>query len=285
MRAYAAADIHLDTPLCGLAAYEDAPLDLLRSATRRAFTNLVDAAIEDEVALLLLAGDVFDGDWPHYSTGLHFVSEMLRLREAGIQVVSVAGNHDAASKITKALRLPDNVHVLSTRRPETWTSKEVGVAVHGQGYAHAALYDDISLHYPAPVPGLINIGLLHTCVDGRPAHEPYAPCSVEGLANRGYDFFALGHVHAREVLHEDPAVVFSGALQGRSLRESGPKGQRSSPSRTVSWRTSTACSTACAGRPSPSTPPTAPTATKSAQPSPTHYGRLGRRPVASSRPG
>jgi DNA repair exonuclease SbcCD nuclease subunit len=224
VRAYAAADIHLDTPLRGLAAYEDAPLDLLRSATRRAFANLVDAAIEDEAALLLLAGDVFDGDWPHFSTGLHFVSEMLRLRDAGIHVVSIAGNHDAASKITKALRLPDNVHVLSTRRTETWTSEELGVAVHGQGYAKPALFDDISLGYPAPVPGLVNIGLLHTSVDGRPGHEPYAPCSVEGLVNRGYDYFGLGHVHAREILHEDPAVVFSGTLQGRGLRESGPKG-------------------------------------------------------------
>ena len=120
MRAFHAADIHLDSPLRGLALYEDAPVDELRSATRRAFDNLIEAAIDEEVDLLLLAGDVFDGDWLHYSSGAHFARQMLRLRDAEIRVVSVAGNHDAASKITKSLRLPDNVTVLSARRPGTW---------------------------------------------------------------------------------------------------------------------------------------------------------------------
>jgi exonuclease SbcD len=224
MKALHAADIHLDSPLRGLAIYEDAPVDELRSATRRALGNLVDAAIEEKVALLLLAGDVFDGDWHNYSTGAHFAKEMIRLRDAGIEVVSITGNHDAASRITKGLRLPENVHVLGSRKPETWTSESLGVAVHGQGYADQATSTDISLGYPTPMSGLFNIGLLHTSANGRPGHERYAPCTVEGLINRGYGYFALGHVHSREVLSLDPPVVFSGTLQGRGIRETGPKG-------------------------------------------------------------
>lgn len=224
MKALHAADIHLDSPLRGLALYEDAPVGELRSATRRALGNLVDAAIEEKVELLLLAGDVFNGDWHNYSTGAHFAKEMIRLRDAGIEVVSITGNHDAASRITKGLRLPENVHLLSDREPETWTSETLDVAVHGQGYTDQATTTDISLGYPAPVSGLLNIGLLHTSANGRPGHERYAPCTVEGLINRGYDYFALGHVHAREVLSADPPVVFSGALQGRGMRETGPKG-------------------------------------------------------------
>jgi DNA repair protein SbcD/Mre11 len=224
MKALHAADIHLDSPLRGLAIYEDAPVDELRSATRRALGNLVDAAIDEKVDLLLLAGDVFDGEWHNYSTGAHFAKEMIRLRDAGIEVVSITGNHDAASRITKGLRLPENVHVLGNRKPESWTSETLGVAVHGQGYADQATTTDISLGYPTPVSGLFNIGLLHTSANGRPGHERYAPCTVEGLINRGYGYFALGHVHTREVLSPDPPVVFSGTLQGRGIRETGPKG-------------------------------------------------------------
>jgi exonuclease SbcD len=224
MRAFHAADIHLDSPLRGLSRYEDAPVADLRSATRRAFDNLIDAAIDEDVDLLLLAGDVFDGDWLHYSSGAHFARQMLRLRDAEVRVVSIAGNHDAASKITKSLRLPDNVAVLGARRPETWRDDDLGVAVHGQSYAEPAVTRDLCVGYPAPIAGVINIGLLHTSADGRPGHERYAPCTVESLVNRGYDYFALGHVHAREVLSFDPPVVFCGALQGRGLREIGPKG-------------------------------------------------------------
>jgi exonuclease SbcD len=224
MKALHAADIHLDSPLRGLVTYEDAPVDALRWATRRALGNLVDTAIEEKVDLLLLAGDVFDGDWHSYSTGSHFITEMMRLRDAGIEVVSITGNHDATSRITKALRLPENVHTLSDSKPDTWISEKLGVAVHGQGYSEQALTTDISLGYPAPVSGLLNIGLLHTSADGHSDHARYAPCTVEGLVNRGYDYFGLGHVHTRLVLHDDPPVLFSGVLQGRGMRETGAKG-------------------------------------------------------------
>jgi DNA repair exonuclease SbcCD nuclease subunit len=193
-------------------------------ATRGALANLVDTAIDEEVGLVLLAGDIFDGDWPHYGTGVHFVKEMGRLREAGIWVVAISGNHDAESRLTKSLRLPDNVRMLSTRRPETVLFEDLGIAVHGQGYAMPAVYENLAATYPAPLPGLINIGLLHTSADGRPGHERYAPCSVEGLREHGYDYWALGHIHQREVLSQNPPIVFAGNLQGRGLRETGPKG-------------------------------------------------------------
>lgn len=189
-----------------------------------ALGNLVDAAVDEVVDAVVLAGDIFDGDWPHYGTGVHFVSEMGRLREAGIPVVMVTGNHDAESKLTKSLRLPANVHLLDTRKPQTVTFDGIGLAVHGQGYATPAVLDDLSAGYPAPITDMINVGLLHTTADGRPGHERYAPCSVSALTQRGYDYWALGHVHRREVLSTDPPIVFPGNLQGRGLRETGPKG-------------------------------------------------------------
>jgi DNA repair exonuclease SbcCD nuclease subunit len=176
----------------GLFAYEDAPVNELRLATRVALGNLVDAAVDEAVDVVLLAGDIFDGDWPHYGTGVHFVAEMGRVREAGIPVVLVTGNHDAESKLTKSLRLPSNVRMLDTRKPETVLFEELGLAVHGQGYATPAILDDLSAGYPPPIPDMVNVGLLHTSADGRPGHERYAPCHVGALVAHGYSYWALG---------------------------------------------------------------------------------------------
>jgi len=219
-----AADIHLDSPLRGLERYEGAPVEEIRSATRRAFDNLIDLAIEEGVACVLLAGDLYDGDWKDYNTGLYFVDRMRQLEAAGIRVFIVAGNHDAASQITKQLRLPDNVNLFSTSKPETAVVEDVGLAVHGQGFAKREVTEDLSNAYPQADPHLFNIGLLHTCLDGKPGHEPYAPCTVDGLRSKGYQYWALGHVHNREIVSQGPWIVFPGNIQGRHARETGAKG-------------------------------------------------------------
>lgn len=220
-----AADLHLDSPLVGLARYAGAPADQLRAATRQALVSLVDFALEEQVAFVLIAGDLYDGDWKDYNTGLFFVHQMSRLRQAGIKVFLVAGNHDAASQLSRSLKqLPENVFAFSTRHPGTEILEEVGVAVHGQGYPTAAVHTDLAASYPEARPNLFNIGVLHTSVTGRPGHEPYAPCTLDGLLAKGYHYWALGHVHQREVLCQDPWVVFPGNLQGRHIRETGPKG-------------------------------------------------------------
>jgi DNA repair protein SbcD/Mre11 len=219
-----AADLHLDSPLRGLSRNVGAPAAHVRTATRRALSNLVELCIEERAGLLLIAGDLYDGDWRDYSTGLFFAHQMGRLREAGVQVVLIRGNHDAASQITKNLRLPDNVRELSYRNPETVVFDALGVAVHGQSFATQAVLQNLAQSYPERVPQLLNIGLLHTSINGREGHQPYAPCSLDVLKSKGYDYWALGHVHAREVVCEEPWVVFPGNLQGRHVRETGEKG-------------------------------------------------------------
>lgn len=224
MRFVHAADLHVDSPLRGLDRYEGAPALRMRSATRGALENLVTLCIEERAAFLLLAGDVFDGGWKDYSTGLFFVGQMARLREAKIPVVLVRGNHDAASAVVKNLRLPDNVHELSHKKPESFELRDAGVVVHGQSFSSRIQTEDLAARYPAARKDALNIGLLHTSVDGREGHEPYAPTSLETMRQKGYDYWALGHVHAREVLAKDPWIVFPGNLQGRHARETGPKG-------------------------------------------------------------
>ncbi|MBC7907647.1 MAG: metallophosphoesterase, partial [Rhodospirillaceae bacterium] len=175
------------------------------------------------VDFVVIAGDLYDGDWKDFQTGLFFAQQMARLGRAGIRVYMVLGNHDAAAVITKSLPRQDHVHILSAKRPESCAVHGLDVTIHGQSFATRAISDDLAARYPVPLPGF-NIGLLHTALTGRPGHEAYAPCRLDQLVNHGYDYWALGHVHAREVIHEGPHIVFPGNLQGRHIRETGAKG-------------------------------------------------------------
>jgi len=219
-----AADLHLDSPLRGLSGYEGAPEAEIRGATRGALENLVQLALDESVGAVLLAGDIYDGDWNDYNTGLFFRRQMSRLGESGIKVYLVSGNHDAASNISRQLSLPPNVHVFSQHEPETAVAADLGIAVHGQGYAKRDVTDNLAANYPPPLAGLFNIGLLHTALTGREGHVTYAPCTKNQLADRGYDYWALGHVHTREEVSDEPWIVFPGNLQGRFAKETGPKG-------------------------------------------------------------
>jgi DNA repair exonuclease SbcCD nuclease subunit len=217
-----AADIHLDSPLKGLD--EHAPAERIRGATRRAFERLIVLALERRVDVVLIAGDLYDGEWRDFNTGLYLVGQLGRLRDANIPVFIIAGNHDAANKMTRTLRLPGNVHVLGHAAPETVRLDNLGVAIHGQSFARAAVTDNLAAAYPPAVPGWVNIGLLHTGLTGLEGHERYAPCTIEDLRARGYDYWALGHIHTRGTPCLDPTVAFPGNCQGRHIRETGEKG-------------------------------------------------------------
>jgi DNA repair protein SbcD/Mre11 len=216
-----AADIHLDSPLAGLRARADLPDAVIRHCTRRAFTAMIDLARAEDVAFVVIAGDLYDGDWKDFSTGLFFAEEMRRL---GRPCFLLRGNHDARSLITRNLTLPSNVREFSSRTCETVPLAELGVALHGHSFPNRAVPEDLSAGYPAPVTGMLNIGVLHTSAEDPGEHETYAPCSIAGLTMKGYDYWALGHIHARRVLAERPWIVFPGNLQGRHPKETGPKG-------------------------------------------------------------
>ncbi len=220
------ADIHLDSPLKGLAGYEGPAIECIRTATRQAFDNLVSEAIDQKVDFVVIAGDLYDGDWRDYQTGLFFARQMGRLSKANIPAFVLYGNHDAESQITRRLTMTEGVKAFSSRRPETFTLKELGVALHGQSFRQRDVTDNLAATYPEPVPGVFNIGVLHTGMGGMDGHANYAPCTLDDLVTKGYDYWALGHVHHAVVLHKNPHVVFPGNLQGRHIRETGPKGAR-----------------------------------------------------------
>jgi len=225
-----AADVHLDSPLSGLDSYEGAPVEAIRGATRKALANLVRLAIDKKVDFVILAGDVYDGNWRDYSTGLFFANRMHELKDAGIQVILLAGNHDAESQISKQFKLRPlpNVHHLATDIPSTVSLDTISVALHGQGFAHQAETHNLVKNYPRPRSGYFNIGVLHTAINGRENYEPdrYCPCTNADLLGCGYEYWALGHVHNRESVNGEnhPRIEFPGNIQGRHIRETGAKG-------------------------------------------------------------
>jgi DNA repair exonuclease SbcCD nuclease subunit len=218
------ADIHLDSPLAGLSARAGERARDLAGASRRAFHGLIQQAIDLTVDFVVIAGDLYDGDWRDFTTGIVFADGMARLERAGIRVAVVKGNHDAENTMTRSLTLPPNVHVFRSDRAETKVWDGLNVALHGRSFGQARVTDNLALGYPPPRPGMLNIGILHTGADGRPGHDNYAPCAVAELVAKGYDYWALGHVHTREVLCQRPWIVFPGNLQGRHANEAGPKG-------------------------------------------------------------
>ena len=218
------ADLHLDSPLRGLEADPDAPAETIRGATREALIRAVAFAIERRVALVLIAGDLFDGDWNDWRTGHFLVAQLSLLARAGIPVVAIRGNHDADNVITRALPPIDGVRMLRSDRAETIIFQDLGLAVHGQSFATREMFENLAANYPVAVPGVLNVGVLHTSATGREGHTNYAPCTPEQLRVHGYDYWALGHIHQREVLATDPWIVFPGNLQGRHIKEDGDKG-------------------------------------------------------------
>ena len=217
-----AADIHLDSPLAGLSRYDGVPADQVRAAPRAAFDRLIDTAIERRVDFIVIAGDLYDRDWPDIGTGLYFAAAMGKLGRAGIPLYLLAGNHDAV--ITKIMPAIGNVQQFPTDKPGTHVIEHLNVAIHGRSFAERSVRDNLAAGYPEATRGAFNIGVLHTSLSGYSAHETYAPCTPQELAAKRYQYWALGHVHEHEVVSTDPHIVFPGNLQGRHIREAGPRG-------------------------------------------------------------
>jgi exonuclease SbcD len=217
-----AADLHIDSPLRGLDRHNDAPTELIRSAPRAAFRRLIDLAKREAVDFVILAGDIFDGAWKDIATGLFFIRELERL--APTPVFMLLGNHDSMSTLTSNLTLPAHVKRFSEMEPQTFRLHEPAVALHGQSFATRVVDTDLAACYPDAEPGVINIGVLHTSLEGSSEHATYAPTSVAVLASKGYDAWCLGHIHEPTIVREQPLILYPGNIQGRHVKECGPRG-------------------------------------------------------------
>jgi DNA repair exonuclease SbcCD nuclease subunit len=216
------ADIHLDSPLGTLAKRDPDLKNLIQNATRSAFTCIVDSAIEHRVGALLVAGDLFDGKQRSAQTAVWLTMQLDRLKREEIKVFYIKGNHDAESPLSKQITLPDNVHIFDGHGGMVALSDSV--YIHGVSFSDRHVPKSLLPKFKLPVHGAVNIAMLHTSLAGAEGHDNYAPCSVKQLTDLGFDYWALGHVHRREIHVSSPCwVVMPGMPQGRDIGESGPK--------------------------------------------------------------
>lgn len=221
-----AADVHLDSPLCSLRSLDEQTAGKLHRASRRALETIVQTAIDRQVAAVVIAGDLFDGPVKDAGAGLWVESQFKRLVREKIPVVLIRGNHDAISNAHRVSRWPAGIVELASDRPQSICFKDSHLAIHGQSFEARAETKDLAADYPSAIAGYFNIGLLHTSLSGSSQHDCYAPTSVPVLESKGYQYWALGHIHQRteQSLSSRCWVGYSGNTQGRHVRETGAKG-------------------------------------------------------------
>ncbi|SDG17880.1 metallophosphoesterase family protein [Thalassobaculum litoreum] len=219
------ADLHLDSPLKALRRRNADLAETIGVATRTAFERIIDKAIEEKVDALLIAGDLYDGSTREMSTGLYLADSIRRLSEAGVHTLVIYGNHDAESVVKPPFPDTDLLTVFKSK-PDTVRFDEHQVAVHGASFKDAKVPDDMSPDYPDPISGWVNIAMLHTSLGGYAAHGDYAPTTAAKLTDKGYDYWALGHVHKIDVVQKadqgKPWIIYPGIPQGRDMGETGP---------------------------------------------------------------
>lgn len=200
--------------------------DLIGGATRQAFSTIIDLCISQRVDALVIAGDLYDGDQTSMKTARFLAGELGRLANAGIRTFIIRGNHDALSRISRELVLPDQVKLFGGRTEHVMIERGQGekpVAIHGLSFAQPYAPESLLPKYAGAIPDAINIGIMHTSLGGAPGHDAYAPCSPAELQATGFDYWALGHVHKRSVLTGTTTIVMPGMPQGRDINEDGPK--------------------------------------------------------------
>lgn len=208
-----AADLHLDSPFRGITAESPAIAELLQSATFDVYNSLIDLCIEKQVQFLLISGDIYDGADRSLRAQLRFRDGLKRLADNNIQAFIVHGNHDPYKGHSKSIDWPPGVHVFNYRTAESIPVKidDTTIAiVSGLSHENRNVKTNLAKKIKGDNSDLFQIGLLHCNVGRNTGHEDYAPCELEDLLNIGMDYWALGHVHERKVLHADPYVVYPG---------------------------------------------------------------------------
>ncbi len=227
------ADCHLDAPLLGLRLIDPSLADAAARCQRESFVSIIDACVDGKADFLIIAGDLFDSGRKNLQTQIVLKKQFERLRERGIRVFIAAGNHDNLEEAGYGqpgaeVTFPDNVHIFSGDAPAEFTVEKGGAAaarVVGMSFHRRDVSRNIADLYPAKKDATFTVGVLHTSVTGATAaaaeHETYAPCTVNDLERKGYDYWALGHIHRRGALDTAKPAIYPGCPQARRVRETG----------------------------------------------------------------
>lgn len=223
------ADLHLDSPFKGISEINSEISLQLTEATFVAFNKIIDLCIEKQVDFLLIIGDVYDGADRSLRAQLRFRDGLNKLSEAGIKAYVVHGNHDPLAGWSANLDWPENVHIFSGESVEKVSFEKDGkeiAQIYGISYRKRDIKTNLALEFPEKTGNPpFTIGMLHCNVGSDTGHEPYAPCMLEDLISKNYDYWALGHIHKKTILNEvNPLIIYPGNPQGLNPKETGVRG-------------------------------------------------------------
>ena len=221
-------DLHIDSPFRGFSAIHPEWAERLRNAPLQSFLNIVDLAVREQVDAVIIAGDVFDGEDKSLQAQFKFRRGLQTLSEHHIPSFIAHGNHDPLNTWSTTLKWPEGVTVFPGSGVHSFSVMKEGQAlahIYGISFPERDVFDNLALLFERKQDSGFAVAVLHANVGSHPDHDPYAPCAVDDLVNRGMDYWALGHIHARTVVRENhPAIVYCGNSQGRHFRETGPRG-------------------------------------------------------------
>ncbi len=217
-----AADLHLDTPFVGVSNFSKQLQSQLKDSTYIAAKKIFQTAIEENVDFVILAGDIFDDTDSSLKAQMFLKAEFEKLDQANIEIYMIYGNHDYYRNNFAVVNFPQNVTIfgqdVSTAEITASDGQKVGIT--GFSYYQQHINDAMVEQYPTRGDFDYQIGVLHAGV----GDDNYAPFKISDLVKKGYDYWALGHIHKREILNENPMIVYSGDTQGRNQNETTPKG-------------------------------------------------------------
>ncbi len=202
-------------------------LEILMESTYKSVTRMVDFAISERVDFILISGDVFDQSNRSLKSEIFLKNQFNRLKDKGIFVYMIHGNHDPLSSGFKT-NWPENVAVFkeNVETYEMMSNKGERVYLHGFSYLLDESYENKLDEYPTNTDNRgIHIGLLHgTYAKTDNDVKRYTEFNLEALNNKLYHYWALGHIHVRQQLSDLPLIHYSGNIQGRHKNETGEKG-------------------------------------------------------------
>lgn len=223
------ADLHLDTPFRSLSSMNKDLAERLKDATFRSFEKIINLCISEQVDFLLVSGDIFDGEDRSLSAQLKFVKGLQRLSGERIHTYFICGNHDPLSSWLDYLELPENVFRFGSSKVEYVVYMKNGsplARIYGISYRIGSENRDLASKYKLkgrPLP--FSIALLHGTVGNPGPHANYAPFRIDDIADKGFDYWALGHIHKKQIIRRaSPAVIYPGNPQGRDFGEPGQRG-------------------------------------------------------------
>jgi exonuclease SbcD len=221
------ADLHLDSPFQGLSYLPPAFFNRIQNSTFESLKNIVDIALEQEVDFVVIAGDLYDGHNRSLRAQSKLRDQFERLGEKGIHIYICHGNHDHLGGQWTTLTWPSNVHLFTKEEVDVIPFVKGGkplAHLYGFSYHNQSVLENKSTQYEKIAGAPFHIGVLHGTAEGNIEHDRYAPFSISHLLEKEFDYWALGHIHKRQTLYDDPPIIYPGNIQGLHRNEAGEKG-------------------------------------------------------------